>query len=145
MRAPVGRSVIGGESEYSGSAPRARDTRYGARAQNLDSGRVAPESGGLSMRTWQDALAWMLPTSLLALAIVSVPLLVLDEQGLPRYRALRDERGEVERANEALRHEVRSLARDVEALRTDPASLERIARDELGMVRPREILFQFPE
>ena len=33
----------------------------------------------------------------------------------------------------------------VEALRTDEAAVERIARDELGMVRPGEILFQFPE
>jgi cell division protein FtsB len=90
-------------------------------------------------------LAWILPTGLLLVAIVSVPLLVLDDRGLPRYRALRDEREEVLRQNEALRHEVRTLAREVEALRVDPASMERIARDDLGMVRPGEILFQFPE
>jgi cell division protein FtsB len=90
-------------------------------------------------------LAWILPTGLLLVAIVSVPLLVLDDQGLPRYRALREEREEVLRQNEALRHEVRTLSREVEALRADPASMERIARDDLGMVRPGEILFQFPE
>lgn len=89
--------------------------------------------------------AWILPTGLLLVAIVSVPLLVLDEAGLPRYRALRDERDEVTRTNASLRHEVRTLAREVEALRVDPASLERIARDDLGMVRPGEILFQFSE
>ncbi len=90
-------------------------------------------------------LAWLLPTSLLVLAIVSVPLLVLDERGLPRYRALRDEEAQLTRQNEALRLEVRALARDVQALRSDESSVERIARDELGMVRPGEILFQFPE
>jgi cell division protein FtsB len=89
--------------------------------------------------------AWLLPTALLVLAIVSVPLLVLDERGLPRYRALRDEQAALSRDNDALRTEVRSLARDVEALRSDESSVERIARDELGMVRPGEILFQFPE
>ena len=88
---------------------------------------------------------WLLPTALLALAIVSVPLLVLDERGLPRYRALRDEQAELARDNESLRLEVRALGRDVEALRSDEAAVERIARDELGMVRPGEILFQFPE
>jgi cell division protein FtsB len=89
--------------------------------------------------------AWLLPTALLVLAIVSVPLLVLDQRGLPRYRSLRDERAALVRDNDALRSEVRALARDVEALRSDESSVERIARDELGMIRPGEILFQFPE
>lgn len=97
------------------------------------------------MRLDASTLAWLLPTALLVLAIVSVPLLVLDERGLPRYRALRDEQADLVHQNEALRLEVRALARDVEALRTDQASVERIARDELGMVRAGEILFQFPE
>ncbi|MFO0683805.1 MAG: septum formation initiator family protein [Sandaracinus sp.] len=97
------------------------------------------------MRLDASTLAWLLPTALLVLAIVSVPLLVLDERGLPRYRALRDEQADLAHQNEALRLEVRALARDVEALRTDQASVERIARDELGMVRAGEILFQFPE
>jgi cell division protein FtsB len=100
---------------------------------------------GSSVRFDPSTLAWLLPTSLLVLAIVSVPLLVLDERGLPRYRALRDEEAELEHQNEALRLEVRALARDVESLRSDESSVERIARDELGMVRPGEILFQFPE
>ena len=90
-------------------------------------------------------LAWILPIALLLVAIISVPLLVTGEQGLPRYRALRAEREEVLRQNEGLRHEVRTLAREVESLRADPRSMERIARDDLGMVRPGEILFQFPE
>lgn len=97
------------------------------------------------VRLESSTFAWLLPTSLLVLAIVSVPLLVTGEQGLPRYRALREEQASLVRQNEGLRLEVRALARDVEALRSDEASVERIARDELGMVRPGEILFQFPE
>ena len=90
-------------------------------------------------------LGWLLPLSLLIASIVSVPLMVLDEQGLPRYRALRDELAEVQRDTERLRADVRSLSREVAALRSDPEAIERIARDELGMVRPGEIVFQFPE
>lgn len=90
-------------------------------------------------------LAWMLPLSLLVGSIVAVPLLVLDEQGLPRYRALRDELHEVRRHNERLREDVRQLDHQVRALRTDEDAIERIARDELGMVRDGEIVFQFPE
>jgi cell division protein FtsB len=90
-------------------------------------------------------VAWALPFGLLVVAIVCVPLGILDEQGLPRYRALKSERAEIERINERLRREVEQLQREVEALRSDPVAVERIARDELGMIRPDEILFQFPE
>ncbi len=90
------------------------------------------------------AVAWMLPFGLLIVSIVSVPLGILDEQGLPRYRALKGELAEVHRINERLRHDVEQLQREVEGLRTDPSTIERIARDELGMIREDEILFQFP-
>lgn len=68
---------------------------------------------------------------------------MLDEQGLPRYRALRTELNQVQKANQRMRREVRDLQRIVQKLRTDPLAIERIARDELGMVRDGEILFQF--
>lgn len=91
------------------------------------------------------ALAWLLPFGLLVLAIVAVPLRILDSQGLPRYRALRTELAEVKAQNARFRREVRDLEREVRALRTDPAAIERIARDELGMIRKGELVFQFPE
>ena len=90
-------------------------------------------------------LAWLLPFSLLVMAIVAVPLRILDEQGLPRYRALKDELREVTATNARLEREVRDLSREVSALEADPAAIERIARDELGMIRDGELVFQFPE
>lgn len=90
-------------------------------------------------------LAWLLPLSLLIGSIVAVPLLVTGERGLPRYRALRDELAEVSRTNERLREEVRHLSVEARALRDDERAIERIARDELGMLREGEIVFQFPE
>src|SRR5690606_40179320 len=91
------------------------------------------------------AIAWTLPFGLLIISIVSVPLGILDEEGLPRYRALKSELAEVERINERLRREIQQRQREVDALRSDPAAIERIARDEPGMIREDEILFQFPE
>lgn len=88
--------------------------------------------------------AWLLPFALLVLAIVAVPLRILDERGLPRYRVLKSELGEVEEANARLEAEVRALEREVEALRSDPEAIERVARDELGMIREGELVFQFP-
>lgn len=89
--------------------------------------------------------AFLLPVALLLLAVVSVPVRIFSADGLPRYRALSAKHEEIRRENERLRREVRSLRREVAALRTSPRAIERIARDELGMVREGELVFQFAE
>ena len=57
----------------------------------------------------------------------------------------RARRRELEGEITALRREVDSLARVKRALAADPAVQERIAREEFGMVRGREILYRFAE
>jgi cell division protein FtsB len=42
----------------------------------------------------------------------------------------------------SLRSEVDSLARLEQALKTDPATQERVAREVFGMIRPGELLYQ---
>ena len=91
----------------------------------------------------ESSVAWLLPFGLLVMAIIAVPLLILSEEGLPRYRALSSEVTALKRDNGQLREEVLTLERETNALRTDPATLESIARDELGMVREGEIVIQF--
>lgn len=86
-----------------------------------------------------------LPIGLLALAIGSVPFLVLSEEGLPRLRTVQAEFRTVEEENRLLRREIDVLRARVQKLRDDPAAVEQIARDELGMVRQSEVVFQFPE
>jgi cell division protein FtsB len=88
--------------------------------------------------------AALLPFALMVMAIMTVPTLVLDEQGLPRYRHLRSELEELRESNDELVREIAALKREIDALRTDPSYVERIARDELGMVRDEEVVFQFP-
>ena len=54
-------------------------------------------------------------------------------------------RGRVRREQAAiarLRNELDSLARVEQALTTDPATQERVAREAYGMIRPGEILYQ---
>ena len=102
-----------------------------------------PHSGG--MADVRAGIAWMLPLGLLLFAIVFVPLRILEAEGLPRYRALRAELGQTREANARMRREVVELQQRVDRLRIDPEALERIARDELGMLRGDEIVFQFGE
>jgi len=80
---------------------------------------------------------------MLSLALVAVPVLVLQPEGLPRLRGLQKELDQVDKENDELKREVTRLRVEVQQLRDDPAAVERIARDELGMVRKSEVVFQF--
>jgi cell division protein FtsB len=91
----------------------------------------------------EDLIQRTLPIAMLSLALVAVPVLVLQPEGLPRLRALQKELDEVDAENAELRRDVGRLRVDVRQLRDDPAAVERIARDELGMVRKSEVVFQF--
>ncbi len=84
-----------------------------------------------------------LPIGMLTLALVAVPVLVLEPAGLPRLRALQKELDAVNAENDELRRDVVRLRVEVRDLRDDPAAVERIARDQLGMVRKSELVFQF--
>ncbi|MCU0242306.1 MAG: septum formation initiator family protein [Vicinamibacteria bacterium] len=46
---------------------------------------------------------------------------------------------------ESLRGENHRLAAEVEALRTNPRAIERLAREELGLARPDETVFLIPD
>jgi len=84
-----------------------------------------------------------LPIGLITLAIVGVPVLIVQPEGLPRMRALEKELAGVEAENAELRRDVGKLRVEVKELRDDPAAVERIARDQLGLVRKSEVVFQF--
>lgn len=88
---------------------------------------------------------WGLPFAILLIAIVTVPAKILDVRGLPRLRALETQLDRVREENDRIEREVHALHRQVDALRSDPHALERVARDELGMLREGELVFQFPE
>jgi cell division protein FtsB len=44
-----------------------------------------------------------------------------------------------------LAQEIRELRAEVRQIKQDPAAVERVARDELGLVRQTEVVFQFKE
>ena len=82
---------------------------------------------------------------MLLVAAVSVPVMLWSPTGLSRLEALRAQR-------ETLALEVSKLERDIERLRyqaenikTSPSSIERVARDELGLVRRTELVMQFKQ
>lgn len=84
-----------------------------------------------------------LPVAILTVAVVGAPVLILSPQGLPRLRGLERELKDVDEENAELRRQSEALRGRVARLRDDPAAVERIARDDLGLVRQTEVVFQF--
>jgi cell division protein FtsB len=85
----------------------------------------------------------LVPLGMLLVAAISVPVMLWSPSGLARLDALRGQR-------EALGGEVARLEREIERLRfqaenikKSPSSIERVARDELGLVRRTELVMQF--
>jgi cell division protein FtsB len=84
---------------------------------------------------------------LLPLALVATLVLALFGAGIQGYRDLAKARARVDlltaRKAETARH-VADLERRIERLRSDPMMLERLAREELGMVQPDDVVIVFP-
>lgn len=71
-----------------------------------------------------------------------VPSFIYRSDGYVHCRALEDQLAELDRKADRLRDGNRLLAAQIERLRRDPATLEAVARDELGLVKPGEIVIQ---
>jgi len=84
-----------------------------------------------------------LPLGLLIVSLISVPLMMLRSDGAPRLSMLRQELGVVQNENNDLKRDISQLRSEVNGLRDNPAAIERIARDQLGMIRKSEVVFQF--
>jgi len=86
----------------------------------------------------------VLPLAILALAAVGAPVMVFSPEGLPRLRTLQKEMAQVRAENAELTRNIEQLQDKVRLLKEDPRTVERLARDELGLVRNTEVVFQFP-
>jgi cell division protein FtsB len=89
-------------------------------------------------RFWQ-----LLPASLLLVSATSVPLLIWSPTGLARLEALEQQRKGLQLEVQRLEREIDRLRIQAESVKTSPASIERVARDELGLVRQTELVMQF--
>jgi cell division protein FtsB len=80
-----------------------------------------------------------------ALAVVFVVGLgVYGWRGVVRLQQMRVQLEALERDNATLRQQAARLTQTIDRLRNDPSYLERIAREEQGMVRPGDTILKFP-
>lgn len=80
----------------------------------------------------------------LVLAILVVALAGYGVSGLRRVSQMRHELESQERELAALRQRTETLSEAVERLRSDPAYIEKLAREEFGYVRAGETVLKFP-
>jgi len=85
---------------------------------------------------WRDII-------LLGLMGAIVGFTLFGENGLTRLRELRRQRDELLLEIRTLKEYNSELAREVKLLQHDDRYLERIAREELGLTGPNEIVFRF--
>jgi cell division protein FtsB len=85
----------------------------------------------------------VMPLAVLAIAAISVPMMMLSATGLPRLQGLREEKVRADDEVSRLSQQIWELRAEVARIKDDPAAVERAARDELGLVRRTEVVFQF--
>jgi cell division protein FtsB len=68
--------------------------------------------------------------------------LFFGEMGLPRYLAMRSHATQLQSELAALRKENAVLRTDIVRLQRDPAKIEQLARERLGLVRKGETVYQ---
>ncbi len=85
----------------------------------------------------------ILPIAILVLAVVAVPAMIFSPSGLDRLQRLRREKDLADQEVSRLSQEIRQLRAEGGRIKSDPRAVERVARDELGLVRQTEVVFQF--
>jgi cell division protein FtsB len=79
------------------------------------------------------------------LALYLLTSFILGEMGLVKYYRMKAQYNTLTEEISTLKQDNARLVRDVRALRTDPACIERIARDKLGLARKGEIVYYYDE
>ena len=88
----------------------------------------------------QRHLLYFLGGLILLLAVVTV----VSERGAIHLWRLRGEKSRIDEQNYRLQKENEALRQRVSRIRNDNHYLEKLAREELNLVRPGEIIYRFP-
>jgi len=86
--------------------------------------------------------------ALLALALIVLTLIVHEVFGENGYLAMRHKREEFQTLQleiEKLKQENQRLEQQIKGLKTDPKAIEKLAREQMKMARPGELIYVLPE
>jgi cell division protein FtsB len=95
-----------------------------------------------------EAAAYLRKNAWRILGLALFTLLVHDVFGAHGFIAMRRTQHEIELMREQigkLNGENKSMTDQVNSLKTDPKAIERIAREEMGLARPGEMIYKLPD
>ena len=123
------------------------------RNPDLGDGRRAVSEGMMTLNKFRDispsdVVAYLRRNARQILAFALFALLVHDVFGPHGFLAMRRTQKEIEQIREQIgkvNDENKSLTDEVNSLKSDPKSIERIAREEMGLARPGELIFKTPD
>jgi cell division protein FtsB len=98
--------------------------------------------------SFSDVDAYVRKNARQILILALFALLVHDIFGAHGFIAMRRTQKEIDQVREQigkLNNENKSLSNQVNSLKTDPKAIERIAREEMGLARPGEIIYKLPD
>jgi cell division protein FtsB len=98
--------------------------------------------------TPSEAAAYLRKNARQILGFALLALLVHDVFGAHGFVAMRRTQKEIDQIRDQigkLNAENQSLAGQVNSLKSDPRAIERIAREEMGLARPGEMIFKLPD
>jgi len=98
--------------------------------------------------SWSTAETFLRRNARQILGLALLALLVHDIFGTHGFIAMRRTQKEIEQIRDEIgriNNENKSLADQVNSLKTDPKAIERIAREEMGLARPGELIFKLPD
>ena len=96
------------------------------------------------MSSLRERVAVGIPLAVLAATLISVPAMVFGPEGLPRHRRLRAQLEAQRQENARLTRDLARLREEHDAFLRDPRARERAVREELGWVRPDEVIVEVP-
>lgn len=103
----------------------------------MSTSRITPEKASGFFR---QHLSWLLCAALALLLLQDI----FGTHGLIAMRRSQQEAQQVQKEISQLDAENQQLQERVKALKSDPAAIERIAREEMGLARPGEHIFKLP-
>jgi cell division protein FtsB len=95
-----------------------------------------------------DVLAYAKKNTRQILALALFALFVHDIFGPHGFLAMRRTQKEIEQIHDQIvkmNEQNKALTDQVSSLKSDPKSIERIAREEMGLARPGEMIFKVPD
>lgn len=78
-----------------------------------------------------------------AVVLIWVPVQIFGPHGIRRLKSLAADLDTTHQEIDRFSERISGLEQELIFLKTSPRAIERIARDELGMVHPNEMVFQF--